>query len=233
MSHWTEGALACYDTETTGTDVETDRIVSYHVGFQDEHGYRHQSAIVNCGVPIPETASQIHGITNGDAEFGVSPEAALLNIEACLYAAWGRGAPVIIFNAVYDLSLTDREMRRHLKRPLEIRGPIIDPLVIDRILDTYRKGSRRLADTCKHYGIELAEEDTHSASGDAKAALGLAVKLGQEMPASSLADLYRLQVDSYRIQRESFFSYLTRKGETPDDWNTTWPMKPYERTMND
>ena len=35
------------------------------------------------------------------------------------------------------------------------------------------------------------------------------------------------QVDAYREQRESFAAYLASKGETLEDTNTVWPLKPY------
>lgn len=35
MTCWYEGPLAAFDTETTGVDVETDRIVSAAVVVQD------------------------------------------------------------------------------------------------------------------------------------------------------------------------------------------------------
>lgn len=35
MTHWYEGPLAAFDTETTGVDVEEDRIVSAALVIQD------------------------------------------------------------------------------------------------------------------------------------------------------------------------------------------------------
>ena len=40
MTCWYEGPLAAFDTETTGVDVETDRIVSAAVVVQDAPGAR-------------------------------------------------------------------------------------------------------------------------------------------------------------------------------------------------
>ena len=40
MTTWYEGPLAAFDTETTGVDVETDRIVSAAVVVQDAPGSR-------------------------------------------------------------------------------------------------------------------------------------------------------------------------------------------------
>ena len=38
MTYWYEGPLAAFDTETTGVDVETDRIVSAALVVQDAAG---------------------------------------------------------------------------------------------------------------------------------------------------------------------------------------------------
>lgn len=40
MMHWFEGPLAAFDTETTGVDVEQDRIVSAALVAQDTAGGR-------------------------------------------------------------------------------------------------------------------------------------------------------------------------------------------------
>lgn len=43
MTCWFEGPLAAFDTETTGVDVETDRIVSAALVVQDAPGLRRGS----------------------------------------------------------------------------------------------------------------------------------------------------------------------------------------------
>ena len=72
--------LIVLDTETTGTDVNSDRIVE--VGFQvwDATGMTKEwRSLVNPGVPIPAAATRVHGITdaevNGCRDCGHSREA--------------------------------------------------------------------------------------------------------------------------------------------------------------
>lgn len=249
MTHWTDGPIAAFDVETTGVDVEKDRIVSYCIEHRtgSPEGGGITSGLINPGVPIPEGAAQIHGITTERAQAeGMDPRSVLTLLHWGIQNWWKHGAPLVVYNAPFDLTMLDREMRRHLNQPLVIRGPVIDPLVLDKAVDTYRRGSRRLTDVCAHYGVELLEEDAHSAAGDAKAALRLAQRLCKTrvipptadpddpewMPATPLAQmslggLYEYQVEQYRRQRLSFNAYLQRQGKTPDSDNLVWPMAPY------
>lgn len=227
---WLNGPLLGFDLETTGVDTETARIVTAAIGKADQPGaWRSTTELVNPGVPIPPEASAVHGITDERAASGIHPIKAVAWIDLELQAAWARGAPVIIYNAPFDLGILDREMRRHLGRPLEINGPVIDPLVIDKAVDRFRKGSRKLVDTCRHYGITLPEEAAHTAGGDCFATVRLAwaVITKHGLDETEPDCLHDMQIKQYAEQRTSFFNYLRRKGETPDDTNTVWPMAPY------
>lgn len=51
-----------YDTETTGTRPEDDRIIE--IAAYDSGGKREFSMLVNPGIPIPKEATNIHGITD-------------------------------------------------------------------------------------------------------------------------------------------------------------------------
>lgn len=63
-----------FDLETTGTDVNKDRIVSicvvlYSPSFQKEEVFK---TLVNPGIPIPLAASEIHGIYDDDVKHSPS-----------------------------------------------------------------------------------------------------------------------------------------------------------------
>ena len=57
---WHRLPLASLDFETTGIDPHTDRVLSY--ALLDLPGFE-ITGLVNPGVPIPEAAAQVHGIT--------------------------------------------------------------------------------------------------------------------------------------------------------------------------
>jgi DNA polymerase-3 subunit epsilon len=135
--------------------------------------------MLNPGVPIPDEAAAIHGVTTEIAQAGgADPEEGLALILAKLEAR-PPGTPVVVFNARYDLTVLDREARRYGLTPLQDRGPllVVDPLVIDKWLDRYRKGSRKLEAICAHYGAKL--DDAHDAAFDAVAAARLAWALAE------------------------------------------------------
>jgi DNA polymerase-3 subunit epsilon len=59
--------LVFFDLETTGTDFVADRIVQISVlkVFPD-HAEESRTRLINPGIPIPEEASAVHGITDDD-----------------------------------------------------------------------------------------------------------------------------------------------------------------------
>jgi DNA polymerase-3 subunit epsilon len=238
VAPWRDGPLATLDTETTGTDPENDRIVTAVLDVYDADGaqLRSTSLLVNPGVEIPQTATDVHGITNERAQAeGVDPGAAVAALIGAMYQAWDDDLPIVVYNAAFDLTLIDRESRRHLATPLTLAGPIIDPMVIDRHVDRYVKGSnqRRLKPTCERYDVEI--NDWHTASADAYAAQELAraisAKHDHQMP-SNLGDMWRWQRTLRHDQAKGLQDYFASIGKTNDDGSPIvipgdWPMIPY------
>ena len=136
-------------------------------------------------------------------------------------------------NARYDLSLLDRECRRHGVTPLSERlggtpAPVIDPLVLDKHADRYRRGKRNLQALCAHYGVALT--GAHQAGADAVAAAGVARRLGEAFPAVGgipLADLHALQVRAAAEQAASFQQYLRRTSDPQARVEPAWPVVPH------
>lgn len=64
---WLDSPLAALDTETTGTDPETARVVTACVGMSMAPGqWSPMEWRLNPGVPIPAGAAAVHGITDAD-----------------------------------------------------------------------------------------------------------------------------------------------------------------------
>lgn len=223
---WRDNPIMALDTETTGVDTESARIVTCCLGVGSRAGWKPRNWLFTQGAEIPTAAVAVHGITTEHANtHGTDPREGLQQIVDALYTGWANGWPVAVFNAPYDLTLLDRELRRHGLQPLEVGGPVIDALVIDKALDKWRKGSRKLVDVARHHGIALAAEDAHGAEADALAACRLAWKLSRGY--LDLPYLHEWQTEQYAEQRRSYAAYLARKGETLDDPSTDWPVRPY------
>ena len=236
---WFNGRLAGFDLETTGVDVENDRIVTA-CAVQCGGGHPTQSAtwMADPGVEIPEGAAKVHGITTERARAEGRPAAEVVEqLVAALAECVLAGQPIVAMNASFDLTILDREARRHGVQPLvDIVGDdlkVIDPRVLDKKIDPYRRGGRKLEDLCRTYGVRL--DGAHSADADAIAACRVAWRIGQKEPAignATVAFLHGKQIDWAREQAESLADYFRRtpgKESWADGVRTEWPLIPAQR----
>ncbi|GGJ00606.1 3'-5' exonuclease [Streptomyces brasiliensis] len=235
MTCWYEGPLAAFDTETTGVDVETDRIVSAAVVVQDAPGTRPRVSrwLVNPGVPVPEAATAVHGLTEEHLQRnGRWPAPVMYEIaeELAEHAAMHR--PLVVMNAPFDLTLLDRELRRHRASSLDRwfeTAPlhVLDPRVLDKHLDRYRKGRRTLTDLCAHYGVTL--DGAHDAAADALAALDVVRALGRRFATRlerlTPAELHTLQATWHAAQARGLQAWFARSG-SEEAVNQDWPLRP-------
>ena len=229
---WRDRPLVGFDTETTSPDPETARIVSACIGVAVPSAgtWAPRSWLLRQSEPIPAEATAIHGITTEHAnEHGTPAAKAIAQIRDDLYRAWADDMPVVIYNAVYDLTVLDRECRRHDLGVLDVRGPVLDPLVIDKAVDRYRRGSRKLIDTARHYGVTLDENDAHGAEADAFASVRIAWNLAHRLDDLDAERLMAWQAEHYAEQRRSFAAYRARRGEPLTDTSTHWPMRPHQQ----
>lgn len=228
MTSWLT-RIGVFDLETTGVDVASDRIVTAHVGVLDAKGRQiaARSWVADPGIEIPAGASAIHGYTTERAKAeGRRAVDVVHEVVSALRSLFEQGMPVVAYNASYDFSLLAHESFRHGVAPLQNPSPIIDPLVIDKTYDRYRRGKRTLEAACAHYGIEL--EGAHDAAADAVAAgrVALALATRYELPGTPL-ELHTQQVSWARAQAESLTEYFIRIGRLdPDDaLDGTWPLR--------
>ncbi|GHA80257.1 3'-5' exonuclease [Streptomyces termitum] len=238
-THWYEGPLAAFDTETTGVDVEEDRIVSAALVVQDAAGARPRVTrwLVNPGISVPEAATAVHGLTDDHLQRnGRWPSPVMEELGRSLAEQNAAGRPLVVMNAPFDLTILDRELRRHrastLGRYLEHTALcVLDPRVLDKHLDRYRKGRRTLTDLCAHYEVELA--GAHDAAADATAALEVVRAVGRRF-ASRLerltpGELHGLQEAWHAAQARGLQAWFARQG-TPETVDPSWPVRPELRT---
>ncbi|MDQ0989845.1 3'-5' exonuclease [Streptomyces sp. V3I7] len=235
MTSWYEGPLAAFDTETTGVDVETDRIVSAAVVVQDAPDTRPRVTrwLVNPGVPVPEAATAVHGLTEEHLQrLGRWPAPVMYEIAEELAEQAAMRRPLVVMNAPFDLTLLDRELRRHRASPLGRwleASPllVLDPRVLDKHLDRYRKGSRTLTALCAHYGVTL--DSAHDAASDAQAALDVVRALGRRFATRlerlSPAELHSLQTTWHAAQARGLEAWFARSGSA-EAVDPAWPLRP-------
>jgi DNA polymerase-3 subunit epsilon len=228
MSNWHE-ELGVFDLETTGIDVETSRIVSAHVGLLNADGLviERNDWLVDPGVEIPVEATAVHGISTEHAQaWGLPAAHAVAQIVSALRSVFDRGTPVVAYNAPYDFTLLNREALRYGILPLSAPGPIIDPLVIDKAVDKYRKGKRTLELTALYYGVDLT--DAHDAGADAIAAGRVAQALARvhtDELAVEAAELHLRQVQWSLEQAEDFQAYMRREHNPLFTTSGAWPVR--------
>lgn len=235
MPCWYDGPLAAFDTETTGIDVERDRIVSAALVVQEtpRSAPRITRWLINPGVEIPEAAIAVHGLTADHlALHGRWPAPVMEEVARALAAQSVAGRPLVVMNAPFDLTLLARELKRHRASSLDAylgAHPlrVLDPRVLDKHLDRYRKGRRTLADLCVQYEVELTE--AHDAAADALAALQVVRALGHRfadrLQGLHPAELHTRQAVWYAAQARGLQAWFARSGST-ESVDPHWPLRP-------
>lgn len=169
--------IITFDTETSGVDTDNDRIITCFMRAKggDKIVFE-QNWIIDPGIEIPEGASEVHGMTtewvreNGRKDV----KEAIDEISKKLWEFATSGHIVVGYNASFDLSILESEVKRHIPGADELsikydsQVRFLDPIVIDRAVDKFRKGSRKLVDVAKHYGVEVDEDKLHDASEDVR-----------------------------------------------------------------
>lgn len=218
---WADGPLLALDLETTGTDTANDRLVAAAVvSIVPGKTPVTWTWLADPGVDIPPEAAEIHGITSEHArQHGQDAASVVAEVVDTLLSVWSETTPLCAFKACFDLSLLHAEVRRHHQRDLEIAGPVVDPLCIDRAVDRYRKGQRTLSALCEHHSVR--QNGAHTSEGDALATARLAWRLAKRYPdqvgSLPLATLHKQQVGWYRTQQRSFADYLDRLARQASD----------------
>lgn len=250
MTGWHLGPLSAFDCESGGVDVEEHRVVTITVGsiVPQESGKPKVdmwNGLIAVDVDIDPAATEVHGITTEFARENGKPAAEVLDEAAGLLAlSLHRHHPVVGMNLSFDWTILDRECRRWGVPTVEDRldgspfAPVIDVLVLDKALDRYRPGKRKLTDLCAHFSVKHG--GAHDAVEDALAAARIAFVMGrrslmsfdeiralyadrrypdriakdwQAMGRLSLAELHDKQVGWYKSQAEGLAAYWLKESE--------------------
>lgn len=220
--------LAVFDTETTGIETDTSRIVSATLALLGPAGevLERYDWLLDPGVEIPDSAVRVHGISTEVArKSGIDAAVGVKQITERIAEMIDRGLPLVVYNAPYDLTLLRHEQRRYGLAEPDV-APVLDPLIIDKQMDRFRKGKRTLVAASEHYGVELG--NAHDAGEDAIASgrvlQKLALKYSGKLP-DDLDALHSAQADWARDQAASFQEYMRRARDPQFVAEGGWPVR--------
>ena len=152
-----------FDTETTGLDPARDeicqlgaiRIVKGRVIETEVF-----DTLVHPGRPIPAASTAVHRITDA-----MVAEAAPVAQVLARFHTFARDAILVAHNAPFDMSFL---RRREAEMGVTFDQPIFDTVLCSAVL--FGQSAEHTLDAlCARLGIEIAEDDRHSALGDARA----------------------------------------------------------------
>ena len=224
---WLDSPLLALDTESTGTDPTEARIVQITVGMSVGPGDWHPwTRIGNPGVPIPDASAKIHGYTDTRVQTeGTTPSAALTKAYATLTDTAHRGIPVVAHNAAFDLTLLDREFRRHLGEPIPDGLIVLDTLCLFRRFD-WTTGGRSLSKLAARYDITFP---AHDAEADALASLKLLhilAVMNDLLPLITPATLHEAQ-QGWWVQQQDTAEARALGSGTAFERQDCWPLIPF------
>ena len=222
MANFDASRMLSFDLETTSPNPREARIVTSALVRIDGSEVTANESLADPGIDIPEAATEVHGITTEKARAEGRPHNEVLRetVDA-IKQGWEDGLTLVVFNAPYDLTVL-----RQLTGDFTVTGPVYDPLVIDRAKDRQRRGTRKLAAVCEHYGVRIG--NAHEATADATAAARVAwVQVRKRYPELAQMDPVELMeyqaVEHYRLQDDRRKYFASQGRDASNVW-LGWPM---------
>jgi DNA polymerase-3 subunit epsilon len=176
--------LVVLDLETTGVDVEKDRIVEicmHRIGG----GAATVTMLLNPGRPIPTEATAVHGIT--DADVANKPSFNDVHHELLAFLS---GADVAGFNVrSFDVPMLSAEFKR-----CGITWPGQDVSIVDAFRIYNRMEPRTLGAAVRHY-LGREHDGAHGAEADVRATAEVIEEQARRYGVTTLAELELLERD--------------------------------------
>lgn len=196
MSPWRTEKWLVLDTETTGVDVSKDRVVELGwVVFEAGKRLSMGRCLVNPGVPIPEPAQAVHGIS--DEQVAIAPR--LEEVWQDLSRDLADCPVVAAYNWPYDSAILQRQLGEVWDEAL-FGKVVLDPLVMVRSVGKYWPGSgrHRLSNVCERYHI-VPPGELHRAGADAWCAAMVMWRLRYSVPEDGFEAMR--EVAAWRVQQ--------------------------------
>lgn len=221
-----EPVYCVWDAESTGIDVHEARIVQWFMATADKDGNLLDTWqwFIDPEIPIPQEATDVHGLTNEWLkENGQGAKTALNEIRNVFLDHLG--LTHVAFNMAYDLSLIDAEFKRHgvatqFGTYMRDRAKLVDGIVIDRHHDKYRKGKRTLAAQATHYDVDYDPENLHDARVDVEVTAKVTARIVEKFGLPSTKE----QAAWYAEWAAGLEDYLRREDATAKV-DRNWPLR--------
>ncbi len=225
--NWWEQSFLVLDTETDSPNPEEAHLASICRAVINPSAKSKDVRTGYVAIEMPEAASKVNGLTTEFLAAEGKPAADVLD-EFCadLAASLALGTPIVIMNAPYDLTVLERDCVRNGVPTITDRldgaplGPIVDPLVLDKKVDKYRRrvsetqGARCLKTLSQVHRVGWDDDLAHTAEYDALQAGRVAWALMRRydfLASLSLAELHDRQVGWYAEQAEGLAQFFRRK----------------------
>ena len=224
--------VAVIDFETTGISPYDSKAVEMAIVHLDL-GMGNAEVVYNerfnPGIPIPEGASNVHGIYTKDVQECSTFGESFVNIMGLL-----ENRVLAAYNLSYDWTVLNCEYRKSITwHPDEVqRNPFgnqffgLCGLVMAKSIDTTSRGSgyHRLSNVCERRGISL--DNAHSAGADALATAVLLERLLKEVTERygrfpTVRDFWAWQKSCAMSQERGLRDWLREKGKSNDVWPWT------------
>ena len=216
---WQQTEFVAFDLETTGLDPVTCRIVEIGaVRFRGDGVVLGQfEQLVDPRSPIPNSATQIHGISDDD----VAGQPTIGEVLPRFVEFLGnRPAILMAHNAAFDVGFLSAESSR--QRYQLPRHPVLDTCSFARRrlrLVNYKLGTLR-----RHY--RLIHLENHRAIGDARVLMEVFLRLIRERPAVKSEEELRTCAPTLFFQ-----DVTTTLAHPPDGFEELWEAIAEERPV--
>ena len=224
-----------FDTETSRTDTENDRIITCFLRARDgDEVVFEQNWVIDPGIDIPEEAAKVHGMDTGWVrENGRKDNLVAINeIAEKLEFYSNIGYVVVGYNGSFDLAILDAEVKRTDNgRGLNFSETprYIDPVIFSRKFDKFKRGGHQLVTVAKRNGLEIDESKLHSADFDVEVTEKLVkIMLNRAWtelshlrqgltPDEFVTKLQEWQADEKQEWAEHLTEYFASQGKREDD----------------
>lgn len=188
------GHFVVFDTETTGLDPETDRIVQIagvRLRGGRDTGERFET-LVNPGRSIPPKSSAIHGISDKMVRDAPDMTGALT-----AFRDFCEGATLIAHNAPFDMGLLHAAEEETGQR---FDQPVMDTILLSAML-WGQAAPHSLDALVARLGIDLPPEKRHTAMGDAEATAQAALRLLMALAGKGIRSFDEVRAEAKKHRR--------------------------------